>query len=62
MLQGVGSSIARLKEGKLCTATVHALTWASVLRPVVQSGDWLPGVIASADCLDTLLPDRGNVK
>ena len=42
LLQGVGSSIQRLKEGKLHTPTVHALSLASILRPIVQSGDVLP--------------------
>lgn len=42
MLQGVGPSIVRLKEGKLRTATVQALSLASILRPVVQSGNLLP--------------------
>ena len=41
MWQGVGSSIMRLKEGKLRTATVQALSLASILRPVVQSGNLL---------------------
>lgn len=41
-LQGVGSSIVQLKEGKLRTATVQASSLASILRPVVQSGNLLP--------------------
>ena len=44
LLQGVGSAIVRLTQGKLHTPTVQALSIASLLKPVVQSGNLLLGL------------------